>query len=146
MTGDKKPRILILCTHNSNRSQMAEGILRALGGDRLEAYSAGLQPSRVNQNAIKVLKEIGIDISGQRSKHINEYLGQKFDYVITVCDEAAESCPFFPGETTRIHWPFEDPSKFAGTDEQVLVQFRKVRDLIRSKVSQWLGELHLLGE
>ena len=146
MTGDKKPRILILCTHNSNRSQMAEGILRALGGDRLEAYSAGTDSRDVSPNAIKVMKEIGIDISSHHSKHVNEFVGQKFDYVITVCDEAAQGCPFFPGQTTRLHWPFEDPSKFTGTDEQVLARFRKVRDLIRSKVSQWLGELHLLGE
>ena len=144
MTNQFKPRILVLCTHNSNRSQMAEGLLHSLGGDRLEAYSAGLEPRGVNLNAIKVLQEIGIDISGQRSKHINEYTGQKFDYVITVCDEAAQGCPFFPGETTRLHWPFEDPSKFTGTDEHVLAQFRKVRDLIRNKVSQWLEELHLL--
>jgi len=146
MTSQSKPRILVLCTHNSNRSQIAEGLLRALGGNRLEVYSAGLEPGRVNPNAIKVLKEIGVDISGQRSKHINEYVGQKFDYVITVCDEAAENCPFFPGETTRLHWPFEDPAKFTGTDEQVLAQFHRVRDLIRNKVSRWVGELHLLGE
>jgi len=141
-----KPRILVLCTHNSNRSQMAEGILRALGGDRLEAHSAGMEPRGVNPNAIKVLKEIGIDISGQSSKHVGEYIGQKFDYVVTVCDEAAQGCPFFPGETARLHWPFEDPSKFTGTDEDVLAQFRRARDLIRNKISQWLGELHLLRE
>jgi arsenate reductase len=125
---------------------MAEGLLRSLGGDQLEAYSAGLEPGGLNLNAIKVLQEIGIDISGQRSKHVNEFVGQKFDYVITVCDEAAQGCPFFPGETTRLHWPFEDPSKFTGSDEHVLTQFRRVRDLIRNKVSQWLSELHLLRE
>lgn len=146
MTGQIKPRILVLCTHNSDRSQMAEGFLRSLGGDRLEAYSAGLEPRGVNPNAFKVLNEIGIDITSQRSKNVGEFAGQRFDYVITVCDEAAENCPFFPGETTRLHWPFEDPSKFTGTDEHVLTQFRKVRDLIRNKVSQWLGELHLLRE
>ena len=118
----------------------------SLGCERLEAYSAGADSRSVSPNAIKVMNEIGIDISSHRSKHVNEFLGQKFDYVITVCDEAAENCPFFPGETTRLHWPIEDPSKFTGTDEHVLAQFRKVRDLIRNKVSEWLGELHLLGE
>jgi len=146
MTNESKPRILVLCTHNSNRSQMAEGLLRALGGDRLEAYSAGLEPRGVNLNAIKVLKEIGIDISGHSSKHVSEFAGQKFDYVNTVCDEAAQGCPFFPRQTTRLHWPFEDPSKFTGTQDHVLTEYRRLRDFIRDKISQWLGDFQLLGE
>ncbi len=146
MTEKPKLRILVLCTHNANRSQMAEGIFRSLGSDRLEVFSAGMEPRQVSVNAIKVLKEIGIDISGQRPKPVSEFWGQKFDYVITVCDEAAQSCPFFPGETNLIHWYFEDPSKFTGSNEQILVQYRRVRDLIRDQISQWLGELQLLGE
>ncbi len=146
MTNPKKLRVLVLCTHNSNRSQMAEGIMRSLGGGRLEVYSAGNDPRSVNTNAIRVLKEIGIDISKNYAKHVNEFAGQKFDYVITVCDEAAEACPFFPGETTRLHWPFEDPSKFTGTEEEVLSQYRRVRELIRGKISGWLHELHLSEE
>ena len=144
MGNQSKIRILVLCTHNANRSQMAEGLLRNLGNDKLEIYSAGIEPTEVSPNAMKVMREIGVNMSNHYAKHIDEYVGQGFDYVITVCDEAAERCPFFLGKTTRLHWPFEDPSKFAGTDDEILARFRKVRDAIKEKAAQWLGGLNLL--
>src|SRR3989338_8174872 len=128
-----KTRVLILCTGNSCRSQMAEGVLRHYGSDKFEVFSAGTKPSKVNETAIKVMHEIGIDISGQRSKHVNEFSGQHFDYVITVCDNAKESCPVFPGKSTRLHWAFPDPPHEKETTEEVLNEFRKVRDLIHPK-------------
>ncbi len=128
-----KTKVLILCTGNSCRSQMAEGILRHYGGDKFEVFSAGTKPSKVNETAIKVMKEIGIDISGHRSKHVDEFTGQKIDYVISVCDNAKESCPIFPGGTTRLHWPFPDPPHDKEITEEVLSEFRKVRDLILDK-------------
>ena len=128
-----KTRVLILCTGNSCRSQMAEGILRHYGGYKFEVESAGLEPSKVNETAIKVMKEIGIDISRQRSKHIKEFLGQHFHYIITVCDKANESCPIFPGSSIRLHWFFPDPPHAKETTEEVLNEFRNVRDMIRSK-------------
>jgi protein-tyrosine-phosphatase/DNA-binding transcriptional ArsR family regulator len=103
-------RVLFLCTHNSARSQMAEGILRHQGGNQVEAFSAGNQPSQVRAEAIQTMKEMGIDISQQHSKHLDEFIGQSFDYVITVCDQANETCPVFPGDPKRIHWSFPDPS------------------------------------
>ncbi len=128
-----KLKVLILCTGNSCRSQMAEGILRHYGSDKFEVFSAGTKPSKVNETAIKVMKEIGIDISGHRSKHVDEFLGQKVDYVISVCDNAKESCPIFPGGTVRLHWPFPDPPHEKEITEQVLNEFRKVRDMIHLK-------------
>ena len=125
-----KSKVLILCTGNSCRSQMAEGVLRHYGSDKFEVLSAGTRPSKVNETAIKVMKEIGIDISGHRSKHVDEFTGQKIDYVISVCDNAKESCPIFPGGTTRLHWPFPDPPHEKEITEDVLNEFRKVRDLI----------------
>lgn len=125
-----KTKVLILCTGNSCRSQMAEGILRHYGSDKFEVFSAGTKPSKVNETAIIVMKEIGIDISGHRSKHVDEFTGQKIDYVISVCDNANESCPIFPGGTTRLHWPFPDPPHEKEITEEVLNEFRKVRDLI----------------
>lgn len=125
-----KKSVLILCTGNSCRSQMAEGILRHFGSDKFEVLSAGTKPSIVNKTAIKVMQEIGIDISKHRSKHIDEFLGQKIDYIISVCDNAKESCPIFPGGTTRLHWPFPDPPHDQEITEEVLNEFRKVRDLI----------------
>jgi ArsR family transcriptional regulator, arsenate/arsenite/antimonite-responsive transcriptional repressor / arsenate reductase (thioredoxin) len=107
-------RILFLCTHNSARSQMAEGLMRHLGGKRVEVFSAGNEPSAVRPEAIQAMADLGIDISRQRSKHLNEYLGQSFDYIITVCDNARESCPLFPGDPERIHWSFPDPSGVRG--------------------------------
>jgi protein-tyrosine-phosphatase len=107
-------RVLFLCTHNSARSQIAEGLLRSLGGDQVEVFSAGSEPSSIHPLAIKVMLAIGIDVSQQRSKHFNEFIGQKFDYVVTVCDRVRESCPVFPGEPEQIHWSFEDPASVEG--------------------------------
>ena len=133
----KPRRVLILCTGNSARSQMAEGILRHDSAGKFEVHSAGLQPSAVRPEAITVMREIGIDISGHRSKSVDEFAGQDFDYVITVCDNANETCPMFPGKTNRIHQNFEDPPKRGvGSDESRLKIFRRVRDEIR----QWMGE------
>jgi arsenate reductase len=128
----ERKRVLILCTGNSARSQMAEGILRHDGGDRFEVYSAGTKPSRVRPEAIAAMKEIGIDISGHRSKSLDEYLGENFDYIITVCDNAAENCPVFPGKAERIHQSFEDPPPpGVGDDAHRMAIFRRVRDEIR---------------
>src|ERR671938_2025240 len=106
---DKK-RVLILCTGNSARSQMAEGLLRRMAGDRFEVESAGVEPSRVRPEAVEAMREVGVDISGQRSKSVDEFSGQEFDYVITVCGKANEACPVFPGARTRLHMPFDDPA------------------------------------
>ena len=126
-----KQRVLILCTGNSARSQIAEGLLRHDAGDRFEVESAGTRPGRVRPEAIAVMKEIGIDISGHRSKSVDEFASQKFDYVLTVCNNAKESCPIFPGHTNRIHKSFEDPAALEGTGEERLALFRRVRDEIR---------------
>ena len=132
-----KKRVLILCTGNSARSQIAEGILRREGGDHFEVYSAGTKASFVRPEAIQVMREIGIDISTHRSKSVDEFAGQEFDYVITVCDNAKESCPIFPGKAERIHQSFEDPpAPGVGDDEHRLAIFRRVRDEIR----EWLNE------
>lgn len=128
-----KIRVLILCTGNSCRSQMAEGVLRHYGSDKFEVFSAGTKPSQVNANAIKVMNEVGIDISTQRSKHVGEFLGQHFHYVITVCNNAKESCPTFPGNSIRLHWAFPDPPYEKESSEEVLNEFRNVRDLIHEK-------------
>lgn len=135
-----KKKILILCTGNSCRSQMAEGYLRHLAGDRFEVTSAGLEPSIVNPRAIQVMREDGVDISGHTSKDVEQFIGQKFDYIITVCDNARERCPFFPGQAERIHWSFEDPAAATGTEAEVLAVFRQVRDKIRSKIEGFLSE------
>ena len=126
----KKERVLILCTGNSARSQMAEGLLRHMAGDRFEVFSAGTKPVGLNPNAVSALSEIGIDISEHRSKSVAEFIGQQFDYIITVCDNAKESCPIFPGSSQRLHYSFEDPA--AATPEQQPAQFRKVRDQIQA--------------
>jgi arsenate reductase len=128
---DKK-RILILCTGNSARSQMAEGLFRHDASDRFEVFSAGIKPSRVRPEAITVMRELGIDISGNRSKHVDEFAGQQFDYVLTVCDNANESCPVFPGRATRIHRNFHDPAALEGPEQERLALFRRVRDEIRA--------------
>ena len=130
----EKARVLFLCTHNSARSQMAEGLLRHLAGDRFEAMSAGTEATRVRPEAISVMAEIGVDISSQESKTLERYLGEPFDYVITVCDDANEACPFFPGTQSRLHWSFEDPSKAEGSEEERLAVFRRVRDGIEARV------------
>lgn len=129
-----KERILVLCTGNSARSQMAEGLLREALGARFEIHSAGSKPSRVRPEAVAVMKELGIDISGHRSKHLDEYLGTEFRYVITVCDHAAETCPVFPGIAERIHWSFEDPAAVEGDEETRLAAFRRIRDQIAERV------------
>ena len=128
----KKPTVLVLCTGNSCRSHLAEGILRAAAGDILDVQSAGSNPAGyVHPLAIKVMMEIGIDISKHRSKHLNEFLNQPIETVITVCGNADQVCPIFPGQINRHHWGFYDPAKAEGTDEQTLVAFRQVRDEIR---------------
>jgi arsenate reductase (thioredoxin) len=127
---DKK-RVLILCTGNSARSQMAEGLLRHDAGDRFEVYSAGTRPGRVRPEAIEVMRELGIDISGHRSKSVDEFTGRLLDYVLTVCDNARESCPIFPGRTVTIHKSFDDPAGFEGPEEERLAVFRRVRDELR---------------
>ena len=132
-----KGRVLILCTGNSARSQMAEGLLKHDAGDRFEVESAGTKPGRVRPEAIAVMKELGIDISGHRSKHVNEFQGLSFDYVLTVCDNAKESCPVFPGQTKRIHKAFEDPAAFQGTEAERLALFRRVRDEIRDYLREF---------
>jgi arsenate reductase (thioredoxin) len=133
--GDRA-RVLFLCTHNSARSQMAEGLLRDLAGDRFEAMSAGTETTRVRPLAVRAMREMGVDISGQESKTLDRYLREPFDYVITVCDDANEACPFFPGAADRLHWSFEDPSKAEGTEEERLAVFRSVRDRIRERIEE----------
>src|ERR1700730_11527702 len=123
---DKRRRVLFLCTHNSARSQIAEGWLRHLAGDRFEAHSAGSEATLVRPFAIRAMAEAGVDISRQRSKTLDEYRGHPFDYVITVCDWAAETCPVFPGKGTRLHWSLRDPSQATGTEEERLGCFRRV--------------------
>ncbi|HET6659719.1 MAG TPA: arsenate reductase ArsC [Rubrobacter sp.] len=130
----EKTRVLFLCTHNSARSQMAEGLLRDLAGDRFEAFSAGTEATRVRPLAIRAMEEIDVDISSQESKTLDRYLDQSFDYVITVCDDANEACPFFPGAQSRLHWSFEDPSRAEGSEEERLEVFRRVRDGIKDRV------------
>jgi len=135
---DKK-RVLFICTHNSARSQMAEGIMNALYGDKFQAFSAGTNPSKVNPLAIEVLKEIGIDISHHRSKSIDEFKGETFDYVVTVCDNAKENCPYFPGGKKYVHRGFMDPASIEGTYEEKLSAFRKVRD----EILNWIKEFFI---
>ena len=127
-------RALFLCTHNSARSQMAEGLLRHLGGDRFEVHSAGTEATGVRSLAIKAMNELGIDISTQRSKTLDPYVDQRFDYVITVCDDANESCPIFPNATHRLHWSIPDPSKATGTETEQLGIYRQVRDDLRKRI------------
>jgi len=130
-----KKRVLFVCTHNSARSQLAAGLMNSLMGVRYEAYSAGTEPSEVNPQAAFVLLEIGIDISHHRSKHINEFLDQDFDYVITVCDHARETCPAFRGGKELIHHSFLDPASVTGTELERQAAFRKARDEIRDWIA-----------
>lgn len=132
-----KQRVLILCTANSARSQMAEGLLRHMAGEQFEVFSAGSNPGVVNPLAIAAMDELGINIRSHRSKHLNEYLQEPFDYVITVCDNAAESCPIFPGPAQRIHWSFPDPAAIQGSPGERLAAFRTVRDAIEAQLSTW---------
>lgn len=131
---DGRLRVLFLCTHNSARSQMAEGLLRELGTGRFEAYSAGTEATSVRPEAAKVMAEIGLDISGRESKTLERYLGEDFEYVVTVCDDANEACPVFPGVKRRLHWSFEDPSQATGDDEARLAVYRRVRDEVRYRI------------
>jgi arsenate reductase len=126
----KKPRILFICTHNSARSQMAEGYMNAKYGNRYETFSAGTEITRVHPMAFAVMKEIGIDISGHRSKLIDEFFGKEIETVVTVCDSAQKACPFFPGAKTVIHISFPDPLACTGTSDECLLQFREIRDAI----------------
>jgi len=135
-----KTKVLILCTGNSCRSQMAEGFLRDFGGDAYEAHSAGTTPSAVNPLAVEAMREAGVDISQQRSKNVTEYLGQHFPVIITVCDNAAKNCPIFPGPALRLHWPFQDPAEATGTPEERIAAFRKVRDEISLRIQSWIAE------
>jgi arsenate reductase len=132
-------RLLVLCTGNSARSQMAEGLFRHFGGGRWEVFSAGTKPAAVRPEAIAVMREIGIDISGHRSKSVDEFSGQPFDFVVTVCDNARDNCPVFPGAAHRIHWSFEDPAAAHGTEQQRLDAFRRIRDQIRERVEAFFA-------
>ncbi len=136
-----KQRVLILCTGNSARSQMAEGWLRELGGGRFEVYSAGTRPSSVRPEAIEAMREVGVDISSHRSKSVDEFSNVEFDYVITVCDNARESCLVFPGKTVRIHQSFDDPAAVEGAWYERLAAFRRVRDEIEEWLRVWAAEL-----
>ena len=133
----EKKSVLILCTGNSARSQMAEGLLRQMGGGRFEVESAGTHPGQVRPEAIEAMREIGVDISGHRSKSVDEFAGREFDYVITVCDNARENCPVFPSRTRRLHWGFDDPAAAPGDFAQPLAVFRRVRDEIRARLREW---------
>ena len=138
---NQKLRVLFLCTGNSARSQMAEAFLRRYGGDHFEAYSAGLEPKGINPLTIQVMEEIGYDLAGQRSKGVKEFLGSVFIHqLITVCDTAEKNCPTaWPGIINKIHWSFEDPAAFEGSEEEKLVKFREIRDQIEQKVCDWVN-------
>jgi arsenate reductase len=132
----KKKTVLFICTHNSARSQMAEGLLGHMFGERFDVQSAGTQPAEVQPNAVRVMKEIGIDISGHRAKSLKEFMDKPIDHVVTVCDRAKGTCPFFPGGGDYVHKSFDDPSRFGGSEEDVLGFYRRVRDEIKA----WLEE------
>ncbi len=136
-------RVLFICEHNSARSQMAEAFLKQLGGETFTVESAGLEPTTLNPLAVEVMREVGIDISGNKPQSVFELFkqGKLYTHVITVCEQAAMKCPVFPGLTQRLHWPFPDPAGFEGTWEQKIAQTRTVREQIRNKISQWLNEL-----
>jgi arsenate reductase len=137
---DKPKRILFLCTHNSARSQMAEGLLRSLGHGAFEIASAGTEATRVRPEAIAAMRELGIDITGQTSKTLDRFLGEEWDEVITVCDQANESCPIFPGARKRRHWSIDDPSQVQGSEEERLAAFRRARDELKRRI-----EAELIG-
>lgn len=146
MPDDEAPmRVLFLCTHNSSRSQMAEGLLRARGGQRYAVSSAGTHPRTVHPLAIRVMREIYIDISeaaGYRAKGLDEFTGQPVDLAVTVCDEAAEECPFFPGARRQVHWGFPDPSAALGTEDERLAVFREVRNAIGARIDAFVQAQH----
>jgi arsenate reductase len=135
----ERKRVLFLCVHNSARSQMAEGLLRATAGDEFEANSAGTVATEVRPLAIRAMAEIGIDISTQRSKAASEYSGQRFDYAVTVCDDAKEACPYFANATHQVHWRFDDPAAAEGSDDEKLAVFRRVRDEIRRQIDEFVS-------
>ncbi|MFQ5674344.1 MAG: arsenate reductase ArsC [bacterium] len=138
---DKKQRVLILCTGNSCRSQIAEGLLRELAGDKYDVHSAGTHPTGLNPRAVKAMNELGIDISEQQSKSLDDFVDQEFDYVITVCDQARETCPVFPHAKRSLHWSFEDPAIAKGTEEQIMSVFRKVREQIKEQLIQFIKRI-----
>jgi arsenate reductase (thioredoxin) len=135
-----RERVLFLCTHNSARSQMAEGWLRRLAGDRYEVASAGTEATRVHPLAARAMEEVGVDLAGHASKTLDRFTTESWDWVITVCDAANERCPLFGGPARRVHWSFEDPSQADGSQEERLATFRRVRDLIRARLDGWLAE------
>lgn len=141
----KMESVLFLCTHNSARSQMAEALLRSVGPARFEVYSAGTAPSQVHPLAVKAMQEIGIDISGHRSKDLDEYRGMLFDYVVTVCDQAREACPIFPGAGRQLHWSLPDPSAAAGDEATQLPVFRSVRDDLMGRVREFVAARAMAG-
>jgi arsenate reductase (thioredoxin) len=136
----KQKKILVLCTGNSCRSQMAEGYLRHFENGKAEIYSAGIETHGVNPRAVATMQEDGIDISNHTSNNINEYTGIDFDFVITVCDNAKERCPFFPSKAKKFHYDFPDPAKATGTEEEILQQFRNVRQLIKDYCKQFVAD------
>ena len=138
-TAGTRQKVLFLCTGNSCRSQMAEGLLRSLDADRFEACSAGTDPHGVNPNAVAAMREIGIDIRGQKSEHVEAYSGAGVETVISVCDSAASNCPTFPERVRRIHWSFDDPAGATGTKEERMAVFRRVRDEIDSALRTWIA-------
>ena len=135
-----KPKVLFVCTENSCRSQMAEGFLRRHAGDRFDVFSAGAQPTKLNSMAVEVMREIGIDISGQHSKDVAQYLGQSFQYIIRVCDKVREKCPVLPGAIWYLDWSFEDPAAAQGTAASKIVTFRRVRDQIEEKTIEFIAQ------
>jgi arsenate reductase len=134
-------RVLFVCTHNSARSQMAEGLLRARGGTAYEVASAGTEATLVRPEAIAVMSELGIDISAHVSETIDRYLGERWDWVVTVCDRARETCPFVPGARRSLHWSFDDPSEATGSDEERLAVFRRIRDEIDARIGAFVAEV-----
>ena len=145
VTSSRRVRVLFLCTHNSARSQMAEGILRELGGNRVEVASAGTEVTRVHPLAVREMAERGIDISGHRSKHMDAFLGDRFDYVVTVCDNARESCPIFPGDPERIHWSIPDPSAVEGEEPMRRAAFKRAADELTTRIRYLLALLEKEG-
>ena len=139
MKGEEKTRVLFLCTGNSCRSQMAEGLLRHLAGDRFDVASAGTHPAGLNSGAVNVMRELGIDISHHRSKHIEEFMSRRFDYVVTVCDRAKESCPVYPWAGSLLHWSFDDPAAAPGTEKERKAVFCRVRDEIGGQIQKLIA-------
>jgi arsenate reductase len=135
-----KERVLFLCTHNSARSQMAEAWLRALAGNRYDVASAGTEATTVHPLAARAMAEVGVDLGGHASKRLDRFVGERWDWVITVCDAANEACPVFPGAAHRLHWSFDDPSRATGADEARLAVFRRVRDEMRARLTAWLAD------